>query len=103
MGETGNEIPWLGEAVDHPPGVLISLGYHMSWRPLPGAAPPVGLVWLLPAVPETAVIFDLVEGGVEAAELVSDTLDEGPHIAPIAVGLASGDETLMAQPVVACP
>src|SRR4029077_2239720 len=63
----------------------------------------VGLVRLLPTVPETAVIFDLVEGRVEAAELVPDTLDDGPYIAPIAVGPASGDETLIVQPVVDRP
>src|SRR5258708_27787537 len=61
------------------------------------------LSWLPPAVPEAAVIFDLVEGRVEAAELVPDTLDGGPHIGPIAVGTVSGDEPLIVQPVVDRP
>src|SRR6266702_1460588 len=72
-------------------------------RPATWGVPPAGSVRLLPAVPETAVIFDLVEGRIEAAELVPDALDDGPHIAPIAVGPASGDETLIVQPVVDRP
>jgi hypothetical protein len=43
-------------------------------------------------IPEAGIAFDLVEGRVEGAKLVSDTLDHGPHIRPIAIGPASGDE-----------
>ena len=58
-------------------------------------------VWRLPpAVPEAGVVFDLVAGRVEVAKLVSDTLDRGPHIRPITIGAASGDEALIVQPVV---
>src|SRR5882757_4441770 len=64
-----------------------------------GAARRPTSVRLLPAVSETAVIFDLVEGRVDAAELVPDTPDGGPHIVPIAVG----DEALIVQPVVDRP
>ena len=47
-------------------------------------------VWLLPAVPEGGVVFDLIKGPVELAKLVPDTLDGGPRIGPIAVGSGSG-------------
>src|SRR5712664_2109208 len=56
--------------------------------------------WLLPAVPEAGVVFDLVEGQVDGPKLVSDTLDCGPHIRPIALSPGSCDETLIVQPVV---
>jgi hypothetical protein len=52
-----------------------------------------------PAVPEAGVALDLVEGRVNGAKLVSDSLDCGPHIRPIAIGPASGDEALIVQPV----
>ena len=68
-----------------------------------GVVPPVGLGWLLPAVPEAVVVLDLVEGGVKAVEVVPDTPDDGPHIGPIAVGTVSGDEPLIVQPVVDRP
>src|SRR5258708_29859638 len=56
--------------------------------------------WLLPAVSEAGVVFDLVEGRVEVTKLVSDALDCGPHIRPIALSPGSCEETLIAQPVV---
>src|SRR5258708_35633572 len=79
---------------------LMTRGSAFLSRPI---VPPVDLVRLLPTIPEAAVIFDLVEGRVAAAELVPDTLDGGPHIGPIAVGPISGDETLILQPVVDRP
>src|SRR5260370_27404930 len=60
-------------------------------------------VWLLPAVPEAGVVFDLVEGRVEVAKLVADPLDRGPHIRPIAIAPVSGDETLIGQPFIKLP
>src|SRR5882757_9811469 len=47
--------------------------------------PPVDLVWLLPAVPEAVVVFDLVEGRGDVAKLVPDALDCGAHVRPITV------------------
>jgi hypothetical protein len=55
-------------------------------------APSPYLVWLAPAIPKAGVALDLVEGRVEGTKLVSDTLDHGPHVRPIAIGPASVDE-----------
>lgn len=64
----------------------------------------VGLsVWLLPAVPKAEIVFDLVEAWVERSELVSDALDQGSHIRPIAIGPVSTDETLIVQSIVDRP
>src|SRR5580765_7283649 len=65
--------------------------------------PKCPLVWLAPAIPEAGVALDLVEGRVEGTELVSDTLDHGPHIRPVALVPASGDEAYIVQPVVDRP
>jgi hypothetical protein len=45
--------------------------------------------WLLPAVPESGVDFDPVEGWVAGAKLVADALDGGSYIRPIAVVVGS--------------
>ncbi len=57
-------------------------------------------VLLPPAVSEACVVLDLVEGRVEGAELVPDTLDYGADIRPVTVNPASSDEPFMAQPII---
>ena len=52
---------------------------------------------------EALVILDVVEGRVDIVILVPDALDRGPHVHPIVIGPASGDETLISQPVVNRP
>jgi hypothetical protein len=68
-----------------------------------GCAGRLTSVWLLPAVPEGGVVFDLVEGRIERSKAVPDALDRGSHVRPKAIGAASRDETLIVQPVVDRP
>src|SRR5437879_3325707 len=58
------------------------------------------LGWLLPAVPEAGVVFDLVEGRVADAELAADALDRRPDVRPKAILPGPGDEAFVAQAVV---
>src|SRR5262249_1441052 len=53
-----------------------------------------------PAVSETVVIFDMVETGVDIAELLADTFDEGAHIGAIPFRSVPGDEILAVDEIV---
>src|ERR1700730_7089349 len=47
-----------------------------------------------PAVSEAGVVFDMVETGVDIAELLADTLDKGADIGAISFRAVPGDEIL---------
>jgi hypothetical protein len=47
-----------------------------------------------PAVSEAGVILDVVESGVDIAELLADTLDEGAYIGAISLRAVPGDKIL---------
>jgi hypothetical protein len=66
--------------------------------PLSPRRPALG--WLAPAISEAGVVLDLVEGGVEGAELVADAFDRRPDVRPITLSPFSSDEAFMAQAVV---
>src|SRR5438105_433556 len=53
-----------------------------------------------PAVSKTGIIFDVVEIGIAFAELLADTLDEGPDIGAIPLFAVTGDEILAVDEVV---
>src|SRR3982074_2316555 len=57
-------------------------GRHRSWWTGPDSQSPIELGWLLPAVAEARVVFDLVEGGVAGAKLDPNALDHGSHVTP---------------------
>jgi hypothetical protein len=96
-GANGWEVKAGTRALDHPslPETVL-MAYADS-------QPPIELSWLLPAVPEALVVFDLVEGRIERSKAVPDALDRGSHVHPIAIGATSRDETLIVQPVVDRP
>src|SRR3546814_17013856 len=54
----------------------------------------------LPTITETRIVPDLVELPVEVAKLLSDALDEGPDIRPIAFLTLAGGETLAMHQIV---
>src|SRR6516225_1493138 len=57
-------------------------------------------VFRRPAVPETSVIFDMVETGVNIAELLANSFDEGAYIVAIPVRAVSRDEILAVDEIV---
>src|SRR6516162_8973452 len=53
-----------------------------------------------PAVSETGVVFDLVETGVNIAELLANTLDEGAYVGPIPFRAVPCDEILAVDKII---
>src|SRR5579862_5337866 len=53
-----------------------------------------------PAVAKAGIIVDQIEFGIDVAEFLADTLDEGADIGAIAFGAVAGDEILAVHEVV---
>src|SRR5690349_19728817 len=53
-----------------------------------------------PAVSETGVVFDVVERGVDIAELFADALDEGAYIGAIAFRTVPGYEIFAVDQII---
>src|SRR5258708_26867657 len=57
-------------------------------------------VFRSPAVSEAGVVFDMVEPGVDVAELLADTLDKGTDIGAISFRAVPGDEILTVDQII---
>ena len=53
-----------------------------------------------PAISETGVVFDMVETGVNIAELLADALDEGAYISAIPLQAVSGNKIFTVDQIV---
>src|SRR6476619_6423161 len=57
-------------------------------------------VFRSPAVSEAGVVFDMVETGVDVAELLADTLDKGADIGAISFRAVPGNEILTVDQII---
>jgi hypothetical protein len=73
---------------------LTAVSDHAQW--IPRRVSPFGG----PTVSKTGVIFDVVERGVDIAEFLADTLDEGSYIGTIPLCAVSGDKVLAMDKII---